>query len=177
MQHRFSLLSLLIPGVFFVVSCDRPTVPQAKYSHPGWDTLVFAGWTMQAPAGFEVKPAGHIISENDGLDIHFDVWNEAGADYNECNDDLLTENIESSLDWCEEFYAAGSQHDVWLDTINGHYAVLSRPKTTGSGTLSVHFSDCHHSLAMSALNLSKGQEELVLEMFATIKWTYDGNAR
>jgi hypothetical protein len=179
--------SILPSGLLFVlallVACsERP--PAAKYSHPGWDTLHVEGWTIQAPEGFEVQytqgidsQPGNIISASDSMEIHFDVWNEPDAGYDECNNDMLIENIESSLDWCEEFYLVGTQHNVWLDTINGRYAVLSRPVRAGNGTVSIHFSECHHSVSLSAIDLTKEQEELVLEMFATMDWRNDGTTR
>lgn len=163
-------------GTLLINSCGEPVAPE-KYSHPGWNTLVFEGWSIQAPEGFKLLLNGKsdsesatIISAKDSFEIHINVWKEPDADYEDCADDELEQNHESSIDWCEEFYHAGSEHTVWTKTVNGRYAVLTRPITAGTGTVSIHFSDCHHSLAMSAVDLTKEQEEVVLEMFATIDW-------
>lgn len=180
MKNACIYLCVTVFSGVLLSACSEP-VPQAKYTHPGWDTLYLHGWSIQTPAGFEVRhnmginpEPGHILSINDSIDIHFDVWDEFVTDYEDCNNDMLTENIESSLEWCEEFYHAGTEHTVWMDTVNGRYAVLSRPIKTGHGTLSIHFTECHHSLAMSISDLTKEEEELVLEMFATIDWKQDG---
>ena len=166
------MVSLLVVSALLYQSCGSP-VAQVKYTHPGWDTLEFGGWIIQVPDGFELdSDPGKIISKKDSVEIRFDVWTEPNADYEDCASDELEQNHESSLEWCEEFYHNGSEHKVRTETVNGRYAVFSRPIKTGHGTLSIHFSECHHSLAMSAFDLTKEQEELVLEMFATIDWKW-----
>lgn len=183
MKIRDISLCLLVVSTLLAESCgSSPASP--TYTHQGWDTLQFFGWSIQAPDGFEVHESGgvdsepgDIISRKDSILIHFDVWNEPGANYEDCASDELEENHESSLEWCEEFYFASTQHYVWEDTINGRFAVLSRPRNSGRGTTSIHFSECHHSLSITAFDLTKEQEELVLEMFATIDWKKDGTER
>lgn len=176
MRNRFFLLFLLVSSAGTVLhSCKEQPKSVQPYTHPGWNTLGIGNWTIQAPDGFvvafepgTVSEPGTLISEKDGIEIHFDMWSEKGANYEDCDSDMLIENIDLTLASSEEFYAADIEHNVWLDTINGRYAVLTRPLKTGTGTVSVHFNECHHSLAMSIHDLNKEQEELVLEMFATI---------
>jgi hypothetical protein len=163
-------------------SCgEKQPARQQPYVHAGWNTLGIGDWTIQAPDGFvvEFKPGtvsepGNLVSEKHGIEIHFDMWNEPDANHEDCDEDMLIENIDLTLASSEEFYAADIEHSVWLDTINGRYAVLTRPLKTGNGTVSVHFNECHRSLAMSVQHLTKEQEELVLEMFRTIDRKQDG---
>ncbi len=183
-MHRTRIpFTVLIAVLLFLSGCSD-SVPTVKYSHPGWKTLDLGGWTIQARDDYEVNiesgvdtKAGTLVSTKDSIEIHFDSWHETGADYEDCASHELEQNNESSLDFCEEFYKSETEHLVWTEVVNGRFAVYSRPRKTGIGTSSIHFSDCHYSLSMSAQNLTEEQEKIVFEMFATIDWKKDGTER
>lgn len=176
MQVRTSFFLIVALSALLFSGCGNKSASVEAYVHPGWDTLSFGDWTMQAPEGFAVQfsegadSAGVIVYDHDDLQIKFDTWGETDAPDVECTDSDLYDKMESNLEWSEEFYSVGNPHDVWEDKINGRYVVLTKPQITGYGTVGVYFSECHHSLAVQANNLTKEQEALVLEMFRTIDW-------
>lgn len=174
---RFGLIgsSCFIIAIACVQCTGAGSPSQVKYSHAGWDTLDLGGWTIQAPPGYEVKflqgvdsDPGNITSQIDSVQIEFDVCPEFTTKDQDCNNDVLAKKASNNLKWCQDFYHAGTEHLVWVDTVNGRYVVMTKPVKTGHGTTSIHFSECGSSMGMTAVDLNLEQEKIVLEMFATI---------
>lgn len=175
------LFACVLSLVAALSACQEPIAPTKviRYAHSGWDTLEIAeGWSIQTPDGFRIVPGqgidsymGHIVREEDSLVLMFDICANDLVDlgqYESCNEQFLYRQILNSKKSDEEYFHAGTQCLVKIDTINGRFASVVYPGPLTSGVVAVGFRECDCSVGIYGYSQNKEQEILLLEMFRTI---------
>jgi hypothetical protein len=150
---------LLLSGLcVFVIGCSPAHKQPEPYPPAGWHKLDTGAFSIYAPEGWSFR---HVMSVDsymgqfvgDGIALGFDVgW--------------FTEHLDDSQ--------RGAAYLLTDESIGGLPAKLARPKTSGRGRTAVYFPKLRGSegrLYISGQDLTAAQQELVLKIFHTIRFT------
>lgn len=179
MQIKIIRHSIYLLTLFAVLSCKSKFKEDAVVD-PTWTKISMPhGWQIHLPSGFVYKIAqgidsnpGYIISKKDSIFLFFDAGEKLLKDVN-CSFAQTMKNKRNEIDsgFYKHVYHVSNGYSAYIDTIDNKVAVIIKPTIAKQGILGISLSDCKSGkwLGLNGRNIPVKQQQLVLQIFKTIK--------
>jgi hypothetical protein len=142
------------------------------------------GWHLCVPDGFICEGGygidsymGTISSKKDSVLLRFDIMGWGGRELGfNCSlefQTVMAKRFIQNPNIVKELYDVPATNRIYIDTIHNRIATIVVPQNKGKGITMIRIIDCPSgsNLFITAKDLNAEQQNLVLEMFQTIKYS------